>query len=49
MIVKITHKYLNVDSFVSKIEKLVYDEPIIMWAHGYWCTPKLLKRPKGGS
>jgi hypothetical protein len=30
MIVKITHKDSNVDNFVSKIEKPLYDEPTIM-------------------
>jgi len=35
MIVKRTHKDSNVDSFVSKIEKPLYDEPTIMQAHAY--------------
>jgi len=29
------HKNSNVDCFVSKIEKCVYDEPTVMWAHAY--------------
>jgi hypothetical protein len=29
------HKDSNVDYFVSKIEKLLYDEPNVMWAHAY--------------
>jgi hypothetical protein len=29
------HKDSNVDCFVSKIEKPLYDEPSVMWAHAY--------------
>jgi hypothetical protein len=29
------HKDSNVDCFVSKIEKPLYDEPNVMWAHAY--------------
>ncbi len=34
-IVKRMHKGSNVDCFVSKIEKPLYDEPNVMWAHAY--------------
>jgi hypothetical protein len=29
------HKDSNVDCFISKIEKPLYDEPNVMWAHAY--------------
>ncbi len=35
MIVKRMHKDSNVDCFVSKIEKPLYDEPNVMWTHAY--------------
>jgi hypothetical protein len=35
MIVKRMHKDSNVDSFVSKIETPLCDEPNVMWAHAY--------------
>jgi hypothetical protein len=34
-IVKTIHKDWNVDCFVSKIEKPLYDEASVMWAHAY--------------
>ncbi len=35
MIVKWMHKDSNVDCFVSKIEKPLYDEPTIIWPPAY--------------
>jgi len=34
-IVKRMHKDSNVNCFVSKFEKPLYDEPSVMWAHAY--------------